>query len=377
MEDPTALLADLVRIDSVNPGLEPGRPGEAAIARYVRDWAEARGLQTRWIEPARGRPGVIVRAPGRGGGRTLMWNAHLDTVGVAGMEAPFEPAVRDGRMYGRGTMDMKASLAAALSALQAVAPLGLAGDVVLTAVPDEEEGSVGTMAVAREVSADAAMVLEPTDLDLHVAHRGFTIAEVTLYGKASHTSRPHEGVNAVTHLGRLLAAVEAHDAALRRAEPHPLLGHGALQAVAAEGGRELFTTPDRARAVLERRTLPRERPAAVREEVLALLGELRHADGAVQAEATFPLERAAFETPAETDIVEMLAAACERVTGRTPARRGAPYWTDAALLDEAGVPAVLFGPVGGGIHQPGEWVDLASVDTLRRVLEESARAYCG
>lgn len=371
----TALLDALVRIDSVNPELEAGRAGEGEIAAYVLAWARARGLEARWIEPRAGRPGVMVRVPGREGGRTLMWNAHLDTVGVSGMAAPFEPHVREGRMYGRGTMDMKASIAAALLALEDLRDAGPPGEVILTAVPDEEEGSIGTAAALHETRADAAIVLEPTDLELHVAHRGFTVAEVTFHGTPSHTSRPHEGVNAVTHVGRLLAAVEAHDRELRRRDPHDLLGHGALQAVAVEGGRELFTTPDRARAVLERRTLPREDPGLVRRELEEMLERMRHDDATVRAEAAFRIERTAFETPAGAEIVAVLEAACHEVTGRTPARLGAPYWTDAGLVGAAGIPTVVFGPVGGGIHRPDEWVDLASVETLRRVLVRAGRSH--
>lgn len=374
------LIGRLVSIDSVNPALDPAHPGETEIARFVRDWADARGLETTWLEPVAGRPSVLVRAPGRGGGRTLMLNAHLDTVGVAGMDAPFAPRVEDGRMVGRGAMDMKASLAACLlAAAEAARRDDLAGDVLVTAVADEEHNSIGTRAALEAASADLAVVTEPTDLTLHVAHRGFAVVEVELAGRASHTSRPERGVNALRQLGRLLAEVERLDAELRARPPHPVLGHGGWQPVLASGGRELFTTPDRATVALERRTLPGEDAArGAQEEIEAVLRELARADETLRPTVRTTVAREAFET----DPAGPAAAAVERAAARTlggpPERRGAPYWTDAALVEAAGIPTVLFGPVGGGIHQPDEWLDVDSaervLDVLRALIEEVCRA---
>jgi acetylornithine deacetylase len=373
------LLEALIRIDSVNPVLDPAHPGEAEIARFVRDWADARGLATRWLEPVPGRPSVIVRAEGRGGGRTLMLNAHLDTVGVTGMDAPFEPRLVGGRLHGRGAMDMKGSLAACLAvAAWAAGRDDLAGDVVVTAVADEEHDSLGTRAALAEERADLAVVTEPTDLALHVAHRGFALVEVELEGRASHTSQPERGVNALRQLGRLLAAMDARDAALRARPAHALLGHGSWQPVLAAGGHELFTTPAHAEVTLERRTLPGEDAArgaqAEVEEVLAALGR---DDPSLRARARTTVAREAFDAGDPAPAADALAEAARAVTGREPARLGAPYWTDAALVAEAGVPTVLFGPVGGGIHQPDEWVDAASVEVVREVLQALAQRVCG
>lgn len=379
MTEARELLDALIRIDSVNPALDPSHPGEAEIARFVRDWAEARGLATRWLEPVPGRPSVIVRADGRGGGRTLLLNAHLDTVGVSGMDAPFEPRLADGRLHGRGSMDMKGGLAACLAvAAWAAGRDGLAGDVVVTAVADEEHDSLGTRAALAEVRADLAVVTEPTDLAVHVAHRGFALVEVELEGRASHTSQPERGVNALRQLGRLLAAMEARDAALRARPAHALLGYGSWQPVLAAGGHELFTTPAHAAVTLERRTLPGENAArgalAEVEEVLAALGR---DDPSLRARARTTVAREAFDAGDPAPAAEALTAAARAVTGREPVRLGAPYWTDAALVAEAGVPTVLFGPVGGGIHQPDEWVDPASVEVVREVLQVLAQRVCG
>ncbi|HZJ10950.1 MAG TPA: M20/M25/M40 family metallo-hydrolase [Trueperaceae bacterium] len=367
------LIQNLVRIDSVNPALDPAHPGETEIARFVADWAVAHGLKVDWLESTPGRPSVVVTAPGSGGGRNLLLNAHLDTVGVIDMATPFEPEIRDGRMYGRGVMDMKASLAACMLAVAHASSLGLSGDVILTAVADEEHGSVGTQEALAVVTAatriDAAIVTEPSDLDLHVAHRGFALFEVEFEGKASHTSQPEKGVNALSHLSRLLGSVERQDRALQQRSPHPLLAHGSLQPVLAAGGHELFTTPRSAGVTLERRTLPGETAAAAQAELQALLDELAREDPTVKAKMRAQIAREPFEAAADSEIVRFLCAAVAAERGDAPELLGAPYWTDAALVAEAGIPTVLFGPVGGGIHQPSEWLDVDSAHVVLRVLE--------
>lgn len=374
------MIEDLVRIDSVNPDLDANHLGEAEIARFVAEWAGARGLLVEWLEATPGRPSMVVTAKGGGGGRNLLLNAHLDTVGVSGMEAPFEPVTRDGRMYGRGAMDMKASLAACLLAVDHARTLTLAGDVILTAVADEEHGSIGTqetLAHLRETTrVDAAIVTEPSDLDLHIAHRGFALFEVEFSGKASHTSQPENGVNALLHLGRFLAAVERHDRELRSRPPHPLLAHGSLQAVLAAGGHELFTTPDSATATIERRTLPGESTAIVTAELRSLLDELSAEDPSVRAEMRTTVAREPFEATAAGELLESLRKASAAVRGEEPRLLGAPYWTDAALVAAEGIPTVLYGPVGGGIHQTGEWLDVDSAGTVLEVLERFIADFC-
>lgn len=377
MSDAAALTADLIRIDSVNPALAQAGAGEERIADYVSRWGAAHGLSVRRLGTVPGRPSVVLRAPGRGGGRTLMLNAHLDTVGTDGMADPFEPRVRAGRMYGRGSLDMKGSLAACLLTAVQSAHEGLRGDVVVTAVADEEHGSLGTEAAVAEISADGAVVTEPTDLELQVAHRGFSVLEVGFRGVASHTSKPDEGVNALAHLGRFLTAVEASDRLLRSRPPHPLLAHGSWQAVLASGGRELFTTPAWAAATIERRTLPGEDARAVEEEVVTLLAGLRANDRTVDGSVRTLVAREPFEAVDGSELEGELRKAIHTVLGKRPTRRGAPFWTDAALVAGVGIPTILFGPSGGGIHTPDEWVDLASVECVRRVLCELARTFCG
>lgn len=378
----TDLIAELVRVDSVNPSLDSRHAGETELARYVAEWSERRGLAVQWLESVPGRPSLIVTAKGTGSGASLLLNGHLDTVGVTGMDGAFEPKVVDGKLYGRGAFDMKASLAACLMTLVAAKELGLKGDVIFTAVADEENDSIGTqetLAALQQagVRPAAAIVTEPSELEIQVAHRGFAVMQVELEGKASHTAKPEAGVNALTHLGRLLAGVERAAGTLTSGPAHPLLGHGSLQPVLASGGQELYTTPARAAATLERRTVPGENLAQARAEIDAILAELKANDPSVSATVETLIAREPFEVGLEADLVKLVAAAAEAVTGSPAPLVGAPYWTDAALVAAAGIPTVLYGPRGGGIHQTVEWVELDSVETVRQVLVRTAVGICG
>ena len=207
MSDVADLTARLVGIESINPDVVSGGSGETAIARFVAEWCERAGLDTSLEESGPGRPNVIAVARGTGGGRSLMLNAHMDTVGVAGMADPFTPRVESGRLFGRGAYDMKGSLAACMLATAEALRLSLSGDVVLTAVADEEFASVGTEAVAASVSADTAIVTEPTELQVAVAHRGFVHVEVETKGRAAHGSRPELGIDAIAKMGRVLVGI--------------------------------------------------------------------------------------------------------------------------------------------------------------------------
>src|SRR3954467_9931032 len=225
--DVIELTSRLVEIDSVNPSLVPGGRGEVEMARFVVDWARHSGLRADVLEATHGRPSVVVRAPGWGGGRTLMLCAHTDTGGVEGMTAPHAPRLEGDRLHGRGAYDMKSGLAAALIAVRELSHSGLAGDVVLAAVADEEHASLGVQEVLGSVRADAAIVTEPTELELIVAHKGFVWGEVGLRGRAAAGSRPEEGVDAIVGAGPILTGLAELDAALG-ARTHPLLGRSSV-----------------------------------------------------------------------------------------------------------------------------------------------------
>ncbi len=358
------LAADLVAIDSVNPELVEGGAGEAAVARLVERWLRAAGLETHIDEVAPGRPNVIGIARGRGGGRTLLLNAHLDTVGVAGMERPFDARIEGDRLYGRGAYDMKGALAAIMLAGADAVRAGLAGDVVVAAVCDEEFASIGTEAVVRAVSADAAVVPEPTDLAVAVAHRGFAGFEVETRGVAAHGSRPDLGVDAIAKMGPVLVELAALRRRLEAGTTHPLLGPAVLHCSLIEGGQELSSFPARCVVAGEWRTLPGQSKDEVETGLRAALAEC-------DAEVRVGIEREPYECDPDAEIARLV---CE-AAGSEPA--GAPFWTDAALLGAAGIPTVLYGPVGDGAHAAVEWVDLPSLERVRAVLSEVARRFCG
>src|SRR5215216_2553089 len=255
VSDVTELASQLVAIDSVNPALVSGGAGESAIAAFVVDWARAAGLGVELLERTPGRPSVLVTARGSGDGRTLLLCGHLDTVNVEGMTEPHTPRVDGDRLYGRGAYDMKAGVAAALIACREAASLRLAGDVIVAAVADEEHASLGIQEILGTVRADAAIVTEPTELELVVAHKGFVWSEIEITGRAAHGSRPDLGVDAILKSGPILAAIGALDAALG-ARPHPLLGRPSVHASVIRGGDELSSYPARCILGLERRTLP-------------------------------------------------------------------------------------------------------------------------
>lgn len=364
--DPTLvdLVSELVRIDSINPVLEPGAAGEGELARFVAAWLRDAGLEVTVGDAAPGRPNVIGVARGRGGGRSLMLNAHLDTVGVTGMDAPFAPSVRDGRLYGRGAGDMKGSLAAIMQVGAAAAVDRLRGDVIVTAVADEEVASIGTEAIIQRWRADAAIVTEPTDEVVAIAHKGFVSFEVETTGLAAHGSRPDLGIDAIAAMGPILTGIRVLDDELRSRQPHPLLGTGSIHASVIEGGQEYSSYPARCLLLGERRTIPGETSA----DALRELEEIA-ADTGARVEATF--DRDPFEADPDSDVVRaVLGARGEDSLG------GVSFWADSALLQAAGIPTVVFGPRVGGLHGVEEWVDLESLERCRDIYLAVARELC-
>ena len=370
-DDLIDLLSKLVSIDSVNPSLVPGGAGEAEIAAFIADWARAAGLEAELLEETPGRPSALVRARGNGGGRTLLLCGHIDTVNVEGMTDPHTPRVEGDRLYGRGAYDMKAGVAAALIACREAARLGLAGDVVVAAVADEEHASLGVQEVLRAVSADAAVVTEPTELEVAVAHKGFVWAELEVTGRAAHGSRPHLGVDAIVKAGPLLTAIGELDRALAERE-HPLVGRGSVHGSTITGGVEMSSYPARCVIGLERRTIPGETAANFEAELDALLERCRDADPELVVEKRMGLVREPFEVDQREEIVAAVRAAA----GDGRPIGGASYWADSAFIASAGIPTVLFGPGGEGAHAQEEWVSIGDTETVARALIDVASAIC-
>ena len=374
----TRVLQDLVRINSVNPRLDGSAPGEREIAEYVGAAMAAIGAEVCYHEPEPGRVSVVARLRGSRPGRSLMLNAHADTVDVGGMESPFSGEIRDGRLYGRGAFDMKGGLAAMIGAFKALADAGRphGGDILLAAVADEEYASLGTEDLVTRHRADAAIVTEPTALDICLAHKGFAWFEVTTKGRAAHGSRFDLGVDANMHMGRVLADLDALERDLRARTPHPLVGPPSLHAATIAGGSGLSTYAASCRLQIERRTIPGERREAVTAEVRDILRRQASADAAFAADFGVLLVREPFEVSEDAAIVRALTDAATAVLGRRPAYVGQTPWMDAALLAAAGAETVVMGATGAGAHAKEEWVELASVHQLARCLAEAAVRYC-
>lgn len=374
--DPLPLLRALVAIDSVNPSLAAGGAGEAALVAHLAGVFERAGVAVRVTEAAPGRPNLVARVEGRAPGRTLVFCGHTDTVGVEGMGQPFTPVERDGRLYGRGAQDMKGGVAAMCAAALALAETPLErGRVVVAAVADEEFASLGADALVKDLRADGAVVTEPTDLTIATAHKGFAWVTVRTRGTAAHGSRPAEGRDAIMHLGRVLARLEAHGAALLARPPDARLGTPSLHLSTVRGGGEWSVYPDWAEVDLERRTVPGEDGRLALREVEEVLAGLRADDRAFEADSRLVFSRAPYQIDERAELPQMLAASLAEA-GRPAAFAGMTYWTDAAILGHAGIPTVIFGPGGAGLHGDDEHVRIDEVVACRDALVALARRFC-
>lgn len=357
-DEAVALAVELVRTDSVNPGLVPGAAGEGEVVALLRGRLARAGFVTHLVVPdgRPDRPSLVAVSP-REGGPMVVLTGHVDTVGVEGMPDPFGARIEGDRLHGRGACDMKAGVAALVVAAEELARRRTPVRVVLALVADEEHASLGTEAVLAAlpglgIDPDVALVGEPTWLAQAESVRGYALVEVTLTGRAAHSSQPAEGVNAVTHLGRLLAAVEARDAELAP-------DGGSMMVTVASGGESPFVLARSARAVVERRTVPGEDAATALDEVETLLGGLREADPTVSASARLVTARQAWRLDGSGAAASLSGALAGRLGVDTAFH--APYWLEAPLWQAAGVPAVVCGPAGGGLHAADEWVDLGQV----------------
>jgi acetylornithine deacetylase len=372
------LLQDLIRIDSVNPSLVPGGSGEAEIAAYIGSFLNELGLEVSYQELQPGRTNVIGILRGQGGGKSIMLNGHMDTVSKAGMDIPpLEPCFEQGRVYGRGSIDMKSGLAAIFGAVKALAETKtvLKGDVLVTCVADEEYASIGTEAVVKEFTADAAIVCEPSNLEIGIGHKGYVWAKIEVFGKAAHGSKPDQGVDAIMKAGKVLVGLEALGNKLRE-KRHVLLGSPSLHASIIQGGTELSTYPDYCRIDLERRTIVGEDRATVQEELSALLAEAQSQDPALKTKLDVFFHRPPLEVDRDEPIVQTLAQNLLRLQKKEPAYCAFSGWLDSALLASAGIPTVIFGPIGEGLHAATEYVEFDSVVDAAEALAHTVRDFC-
>ena len=371
------LARNLVRINSVNPKLVPGAPGEQEIAQFVHAFLEGHGIEAEMVEVEPSRPNVVGRLPGGDDGPSLLLCCHMDTVSAEGMEEPFAARVENGRLYGRGAHDIKGGLAALLAAATQLAEDSQnGGEIIVAAVVDEEYLSSGSEALVKTVQADAAIVFEPSDLKVLVAHKGFAWFHIETQGRAAHGSQPDEGIDAIAHMGRVLVGLEDLDRKLRGISPHPRLGTPSVHASLIKGGRELSSYPDRCGLDVERRTLPGESGDDAQTELDTLLEQLQQADPRFKAKCQLTFARPPYEISTSHGLPQAVARAIERAIGRGVEFGGLTAWTDSAILAEAAIPSVVFGPGGAGLHSLVEYAEIQDIYDCRDVLVELAREYC-
>jgi acetylornithine deacetylase len=376
--DAVALTRLLVQVDSRNPGLVAGAPGEGEVARALCAVLDSWGFQAALQEVVVGRPNVLARI-GKPGGRSLMFNGHLDVVGVDGMtHAPFDGLTRDGRMYGRGATDMKGGVAAMCCAAWKAAQSGLGGEVIIAAVVDEEWQSAGTKGlIERGVRAEACIVTEPTRMAIAPAHKGFTWTEVTFTGRAAHGSRYDVGVDAIRHAGLLLAELDRVEREELVRHTHPLLGHASLHASSISGGSGWSTYPDHCVVEVERRTVPGESPDDAVREMEQAVTRVSAGTPGTRATVRHVFSQWPSDVAVDAPVVRALDRAM-RSAGETVAVDGLSAWTDAALLNAAGIPAICYGPGDISLaHSATEWVAEEELTRAAAVLERLALDWCG
>lgn len=377
------LLQRLVRIDSVNPSLVPGGKGEQEIARFIARLLSEAGLEVTLQEAAHGRLNVIARLRGSGGGKTLILNAHSDVVSVEGMLDPFSAKIQDGRLYGRGALDTKGGLAAGIETLLSLkeAGISLAGDLVLAAACDEEYASIGSEALVKELKGDGCIILEPSGLGVCVAHGGYAWAEIETYGVAAHGAMHEQGVDAIARMGPVLTGFDVLGKKILREKSFysPLadeMMRPSWHTSIITGGRELSSYPDRCLLKVERRLMPTDTRAVVQAELDELMGPLVAADPNFKASWRINFIREPWQA-AGGPFLAALESACQEEIGSTPPRMTVMAWMDSSIMEKAGIPSLVFGPSGEGIHGIEEYANIESVVACGRVLANLAINFCG
>ncbi|KAF4549486.1 Pyridoxal-phosphate dependent enzyme-like protein 6 [Elsinoe fawcettii] len=379
IDDPVELTQMLVQINSASPTLgSVTGPGETAIARYIHAWLEHRGIETHWTETTRGRPSIVGVVRGTGGGRSLMFNGHIDTVTLMGYDGnPLSGPIKDGKLYGRGAADMNCGVAAAMVALADCKALGLRGDVIFTGVADEEDQSMGTEDVLKAGwRADAAVVDKPTNLSIVNTHKGFVWLEVDIHGLAYHGSRADIGVDAIAKAGHFLAELDNHAQDLRKSLTDSAVGPPTIHASLIKGGEEVSSYPALCTITIEKRTLAGETAESVAVEIKDMLEKIKQRVPDFNYDLRTTFSRPAFENPRDSSFCKLVGDMVGKATGKEADFRGEPYWGDCALLAEKGISSVLWGPTGGGLHAKTEWVDIESIRTVRSGLARIAKEFC-
>jgi len=373
------VIMDLIAIESTNPCLVEGGKGEKEISEYIENYLRNLGLEVFTQEVKPERKNVIGVLKGKGEGKALLLNGHMDTVGGEGMDIePFTPKFENGKVFGRGSIDMKAGLAGMLIAVDSILKnnLEIKGNLILSFVVDEEYESIGTEALVKEFKADSAIVCEPTNLKIGIAHKGFSWIKVEIFGKSAHGSKPEEGVDAIVKAGKFLWEMENFYRVLTSTKRNELLGSPSIHASLIKGGKELSTYPDYCEIKLERRTIPGEIEREIKGEMEEIFKRVTKDDKDFRGKFEIFFSRPPLIISKEEDIVLTLSKVYREITGKDPEYSGLSFWTDGAILSEHGIPSVIFGPEGSGLHSSVEYVDFYSLKIFTEILSGTILKYC-
>jgi acetylornithine deacetylase/succinyl-diaminopimelate desuccinylase-like protein len=378
-EEAIQLVSAMVRIESVTPWLIPTGSGEGAVAQFIADWLKDTGAEIEIVEVEPGRPNVLARLRGTGGGPTLCLNAHSDTVGFANWpDEALEPRLDGDRLYGLGAADDKSGCAAAMLVLRALARSGtkLRGDLLVACVADEEGISIGSEHLAQHGGIDAAIVIEPQPTeDLVVEHQGFGWIDVIAHGVAAHGSAPQLGVDAIVHLAEVISRLHKLDREVFTASPSAMNGRTVFHTGTIAGGTDYATYPNRATLGIEIGTQPGEHLSDRVAEIEGIFEQIAADEPGFSGEVAVRLDRDPFQAQGHERLQEVLTAAMERVLGHPPKVTGMNAWTDAALMQAAGIPTLLIGATGGNYHAPGEWLSVSELVKLCAILEQAVAAF--
>ena len=372
------LLSAMVRVESVTPWLIPTGSGEAGMAQLIADRLDgAAEIEIVEVEP--GRPNVLARLRGTGGGPTLCLNAHSDTVGYANWpDEALVPRLDGDLLYGLGAADDKSGCAAGILVLRALARSGtrLRGDLLLACVADEEGVSIGSEHLARQGGIDAAIVIEPQPTEeIVVEHQGFGWIDVITHGVAAHGSAPETGVDAIVHLAEVITRLHKLDQAVFRARPSAMNGMTVFHTGTISGGTDYATYPSRAVLGIEIGTQPGEHLSDRVAEIEAIFAEIAATEPGFRGEVVVRLDRDPFQAHGHERLQELLTAAMRDVLGRPPRITGLNAWADAALMQAAGIPTLMIGATGGNYHAPGEWVSISEFMKLCAILEQTVAKF--
>jgi acetylornithine deacetylase len=373
------LLTRLVAIESVTPWLIPDGAGEAAIVGWIAGWLADLPVDVRIEEIEPGRPNLVATLRGTGGGRSLCVNAHTDTVGYASWRDRALRAVRTGdRLVGLGVADDKAGVAVGLLALRELAAGPRPrGDVELVCVADEEGATIGTAHYVANHRPDACIVIEPDDVGrVYVEHQGFGWIDVIVHGRASHGSAPEAGIDAIVHMAEVVRGLHRRDVEVFGAGPVPFNGRTVFHTGTIRGGTDYATYPSSAVLGIEIGTQPGETLADRVREIEATFAEVALAFPGFRGEVRVQLDRPPFVAAGHEPLLEAADAAAVAVLGRPLRREGMNAWADSGLVQAAGIPTLLLGPLGGNFHAPDEWVSLPEVVQSVEIIRRTAEAFC-